>query len=98
MTVTTDLIGLVLLALGAAIIFVVRRATFDRTNKYGVEQFPTFGAKLRSKLGSHILIGASVVLLVAGTITLALNHMDSWGWIVMAPVAVFMLYLLLGLN
>jgi hypothetical protein len=24
--------------------------------------------------------------------------MDSWGWVVMAPVAVFMLYLLLGLT
>jgi len=33
-----------------------------------------------------------------GTITLAWNHMDSWGWIVMAPVALLMLYLLLGLT
>ena len=86
MTVTTDLIGLTLLALGAAIIFVVRRGRFDRTNKYGGERFPTFGAKLRARVGSRILVGASVLLLVAGTITLASTHMDSWGWIVMAPV------------
>ena len=95
---TTDLVGLLLLALGITIFFVVKRAQFQRTNKYGVERFPTFGAKLRAQLGTHILAGASIVLLAAGTITLASNHVDSWGWIVMAPVVVFMLYLLLGLT
>ena len=96
MTLPTDLIGLTLMTLGAVIIFVVRRAAFDRTNKYGVERFRTFEAKLRAQFGSHILIGTSLALLAAGTITLASNHMDSWGWIVMAPVVVFMLYLLIG--
>ena len=95
MSLTTDLIGLVLLTLGAAIIFAVRRARFQRTNTYGVERFPTFGAKLRAQLGSHILFG-SIVMFAAGTITLASGHMDSWGWIVMAPVGLLMLYLLLG--
>ena len=37
-------------------------------------------------------------LLAAGTITLASTHMDSWGWVIMAPVVLFMLYLLLGLS
>jgi len=98
MTLTTDAIGLLLLALGTVVVFAVKRAKFRRTNRYGVERFPTFGAKLRAQFGSHILIGCSAVLLAAGTITLAWNHMDSWGWIVMAPVALLMLYLLLGLT
>lgn len=34
---------------------------------------------------------------VAPTIGLASNHVDSWGWIVMGPVVVVMVYLLLGL-
>ena len=96
MTLTTDPFGLLLLALGIATFFALKRAKFQRTNKYGVERFPTFGAKLRAQLGSYILTGASFVMLAAGTITLASNHMDSWGWIVMAPVVVFMLYLLVG--
>jgi len=37
-------------------------------------------------------------MLSAGTIALASNHMDAWGWIIMAPVVLFMLYLLLGLT
>jgi hypothetical protein len=37
-----------------------------------------------------------MVFLTAGTIALANNHIDSWGWIVMLPVSVVMLYLLLG--
>jgi hypothetical protein len=35
-------------------------------------------------------------MFAAGTITLASGHMDSWGWIVMAPVGLLLLYLLLG--
>ena len=58
MTLTTDLVGLLLLALGIAVFFALKRANFQRTNKYGVERFPTFGAKLRAQLGSHILTGA----------------------------------------
>ena len=96
MTLTTDLIGIALLALGAAVAFFVKEAQFQRTNKYGVERFPTFGAKLRAQLGSYILIGCSAILLAIGTITLASSHIDSWGWIVMAPVVLFMLYLLIG--
>ena len=32
-----------------------------------------------------------------GTILLAVNHLDTWGWLVMAPASLFMLYLLIGL-
>jgi hypothetical protein len=41
-------------------------------------------------------MSGSLVLLRVGTIALANNHIDSWGWIVMLPVSVVMLYLLLG--
>jgi Ca2+/Na+ antiporter len=97
MALTTELIGLLLLALGAGVIFAVKRARFRRTNKYGVERFSTFEAKLRAQLGSHILVGISMILLGAGTIVLASTHMDSWGWVIMVPVVLFMLYMLLGL-
>ena len=43
-----------------------------------------------------LFMSGSLVLLRVGTIALANNHIDSWGWIVMLPVSVVMLYLLLG--
>jgi hypothetical protein len=36
--------------------------------------------------------------MAAGTITLASNHMEGWGWVITAPVALFMLYLLVRLT
>jgi hypothetical protein len=98
MTLTTDLIGIALLALGTAVAVFVKGAQFRRTNKYGVERFPTFGAKLRVRLGGYMLIGCSAILLTVGTLILASNHIDSWGWIVMAPVVLLMLFLLVGLT
>ena len=97
-TIRADLIGLALVAIGAIVALAVRRAIFRRTNKYGVERFHSFAAKLRARFGNHIAIWASVVLLSAGTLTLASSHVDSWGWIVIAPVAMVTLYLLLGLT
>ena len=44
----------------------------------------------------HLLAGIWVIFLAVGTLTLAWNHFDSWGWVVVAPVCVVMLYLLLG--
>ena len=87
---SADHIGMVLVA--------ARRAIFRRTNKYGVERFWTFGAKFEPDSVSASLIGAAIVLLSVGTCTPASSHMDSWGSVVMAPVAVLMLYLLLGLT
>ncbi len=38
----------------------------------------------------------ALLLLAGGTVLLASGHFDTWGWVVMAPVALFMLFLLLG--
>jgi hypothetical protein len=93
---TGDLAAILLVALGGACMVATRRRRFDRINKYGVERFPSFLARLRGRSGDHVLMGCGMVLLAAGTIGLANNHIDSWGWIVMLPVSVVMLYLLLG--
>lgn len=93
---TGDLVALLLLAIGGVFLFASKRRRFDRINKYGVERFPSFWASLRGRSGGYILAGAGVMLVGAGTIGLAANHIDTWGWIVMAPVIVVVLYLLLG--
>jgi hypothetical protein len=53
------------------------------------KRFPSFGAKLRTKSGDYLLKGGSIGSLAIGTVLLSSNHIDSWGWIVMAPVCVF---------
>jgi hypothetical protein len=93
----SDLAPLLLLTSGIALLFWSRRRRFDRLNKYGVERFPSFRAKLTGRIGDHAVMGSAMILLAAGTITLAANHLDSWGWIVMLPLVVAMLYLLLGI-
>jgi len=53
-----------------------------RTNKYGVQRFRTFGAKVPAQFGEHVSMGAAIGLLSVDTVTLASNHIDSWGWVV----------------
>ena len=93
---TGDLVGVLLLVAGAALLFKSKQRRFKRTNEFGVERFPNFLEKLRGRSSDYVLVGGSIASLAIGTIMLASNHVDSWGWVVMAPVCVFMLYLLLG--
>jgi hypothetical protein len=93
----TDFAAAILLVMGVACLVTSRARRFKRINKYGVERFPSFIAKLVGRIGDHVAMGCGMVLLAAGTIALANNHINSWGWIIMAPVVVVMLYLLLGL-
>ena len=96
MDLTSDFAGALVLAAGAAFLLMAKRRQFERTNKYGVERFPTFWAKLRARSADHLLRGSSIVFMAVGTLVLASNHIDSWGLIVMFPACVLMLYLLLG--
>ena len=92
----TDLTGAALVAIGAGLWLKRRKRKFDRTNEFGVERFPSYGGKLRSRFKDGFLGFASVFGLAAGILILAFEHQDSWGWIVVLPVCVFMLFALLG--
>ena len=92
----TDLTAILLLVVGIAFLIITKQRRFDRINKYGVERFPSFLGRLLGRSVDHVLAGVGTVLMAAGTIALANNHFDTWGWIVMAPVVVVMLYLLVG--
>ena len=93
---TLDFGALALLVAGTLLGFKVRQRRFNRTNAFGVERFPSFGEKVRARSIEYFITGTSIALLVTGTIMLSSNHIDSWGWMVMVPVCLFMLYLLLG--
>ena len=91
-----DLMGVALVAIGAALGLKKRKRKFDRTNEFGVERFRSYGGKLRSRFKDGFLGFASISLFAAGVLLLAFEHQDSWGWIVVLPVCVFMLFALLG--
>lgn len=91
-----DLMGVVLVAIGAGLGLKRRKRKFDRTNEFGVERFRSYGGKLRSRFKDGFLGFTSIFVLAAGILILAFEHQDSWGWIVLLPVCVFMLFALLG--
>src|SRR5450755_1052963 len=96
MNVASDALGAILLVLALVLSVRAKKRRFDRLNELGVERFPSFGSKVRSKSTDYFLIWSSIGCGVAGSVLLAFNHLDSWGWIVAAPVCLFMLYLLVG--
>ena len=91
-----EFIGVIFLALGVALTLARRKRRFDRTNQFGIEQFPNYWSKLRSNLKDGLLRFVSLLILSAGLVILGFRFEDSWGWIVTLPVYAFMLFLLFG--
>lgn len=91
-----DIFPLGLICAGAFLGLIARKRRFDRINRFGVERFQTFIAKLMASTTNALLLSSATVLFGCGTIMLAGNHLQSWGWIVMLPVVLLSLYLLLG--
>lgn len=87
-------IGALLLALGMALTLARRKRRVDRTNQFGVEQFPSYWAKLSTNIKDGLIRFISLLLLSAGLVILGFRFEDSWGWIVTLPVYAFMLFLL----
>lgn len=92
-----EFIGTVLLVFGALLALWRQRRIFDRTNPFGVEQFSSYWGKLGARMKDGLLFGASIGLLSAGLLILAIRHADSWGWVVLLPVYAFMLFLMFGI-
>ena len=91
-----EYIGALLLALGMALTLASRKRRFDRTNQSGVEQFPSYWAKLSTNIKDGLLRFISLILLSTGILILGFRFEDFWGWIVTLPVYAFMLFLLFG--
>ena len=88
--------GTVLVIVGGLLALLKRKRRFDRTNQFGVEQFPSYRRKLATTSMDRIIGFGSLGLLTAGVLLLALRFEDSWGWAVLLPVYLFGLYLLIG--
>ena len=86
----------ILIVVGALLALKAKKRKFDRTNQHGVERFPSFWAKLRARTADFMLTFFAAILLTAGVVTLAYDHLDTWGWIIIGPIMLVMLILMIG--
>jgi hypothetical protein len=91
-----EYVGSLLLVLGVALMLARRKRRFDRTNQFGVEQFPSYWKKLGTDFKDGLQRYAALLLVFGGVLILAFRYEDSWGWIVTIPVYAYMLFLVLG--
>jgi hypothetical protein len=85
------------LLLGAAGLHLMwKRRVFQRTNEAGIERFGSYSGKVGAQAIDWLLKFSSMLLLAAGVLILAYLHVDTWGWVVIAPVLAYVLYLCIG--
>lgn len=89
-------LGAVIFLIGGFLYFWQKKRVFDRTNQYGVEQFSSFWGKLVVKAKDKLIAGIAITLIFGGLLTLASAYESTWGWIVLLPVYLFMLFLVVG--
>ena len=89
-------LGAVIFLIGAFLYFWNKKRIFDRTNQYGVEQFSGFWGKLVAKAKDKLIFGIAITLLIGGLLTVASAYEATWGWIVLLPVYLFLLFMVIG--
>lgn len=87
----SDVIWGVCIIFGVLFLLKYRSRKFNRTNAFGVEQFLSYGDKVKSKAKDGLLAGLAIILTIFGVMMLSFRYADSWGWIVLIP-AVAILY------
>ena len=85
----SEIIAVLIIGLGTWLFYLSRKRAFDRRNAYGQEVFWSYGGKLVARAIDWILVAVAFVLAGTGILYLAMEHQDSWGWIVLLPVAWF---------
>ena len=85
-----------LLLAAAGLRFIWKRRVFERTNAAGIERFDSYTNKIWSQSFDWILKFGSMLAFAAGVIILSYVHVDTWGWVVIAPVLAFAFYLWFG--
>lgn len=83
----SELFAVLIIGLGTWLFYLSRKRVFDRRNAYGREVFSSYGSKLVTRLVDWSLVAMAFVLAGTGILYLAIAYKDSWGWIVLLPVA-----------
>lgn len=81
-----------LILISGALVFWLRKRRFDRTNEAGIERFPSFRKKVASGMVDIVIRACALILGCAGILLLAFQFHDSWGWIILTPVAALLLF------
>ena len=79
MTYILYLIGAVLILFGLYCLYRAKKRRFDRTNEFGVQQFPSYARKLKSQFGDIALMVLAIFLIGAGAIAIVTADKDAWG-------------------
>jgi hypothetical protein len=85
MEIPLGFIGTLLLIVAGALALWRRRRAFNRTNEYGVERFPSFGAKVRARIADGWARYFAFMFAAAGVLLLAIEYRESGGWVVLLP-------------
>ena len=76
-----------IMLIGAWLFYRSRKRVFDRKNAFGREIFDSYSGKLAGKTIDILMALFGGFLMLTGIIYLAIEHQDSWGWIVLLPIA-----------
>lgn len=82
-----DITDILITLIGAWLFYRSRKRVFDRRNAFGQEVFDSYRHKLTARLIDLILGFFATVVMLTGIIFLAIEHQNSWGWIVLLPLA-----------
>ncbi len=91
-----DIFGVVATLLGIVLFLWRNKRRFDRTNSAGIEQFSSYGGKIATRFWDSILWVSAFISLTVGVLVLAIEHESTWGWIVLLPCYVGMVWMLVG--
>lgn len=83
----SEITAALIMLIGAWIFYRSRKRAFDRKNAFGREIFNSYSGKLMHKTIDISMALFGGFLTLTGLIYLAIEHQDSWGWIVLLPVA-----------
>jgi hypothetical protein len=93
----SNYIGIFIVVIGLLLGLVRNKRKFERTNEFGVEIFSTYWDKLKGKIIDGILNGLFIVIFFSGILMLAYANSESWGWIIILPVALFAIFVTIGI-
>lgn len=87
-----DVLGALLLGLGAFFLLRFKKRRFDRKNAFGVETFSSYWAMVGAKVKDAMLMFFSLLFGIGGALVLGFNHLQSWGWIVVFPLLILCVF------
>ena len=85
-----DISAALLILIGLWLLYRSRKRVFGRRNAFGIEQFSSYRAKVVAKVVDFGLMFVAALLMLTGIIFLAVEHQQTWGWIVLVPLVLFL--------